>query len=42
MKTVVTKQTALGSTIHTVEAIKQFINVLEKHSHRQIFAAEHS
>jgi len=45
MRTVVTKWAtqclARGSTLHTVEAIKQFVDVLDKHSHRQVFAAEH-
>jgi hypothetical protein len=42
MRTVVTKQTAWGSTLHAVEAMKQFINVLEQYDHSQIFAAQHS
>jgi hypothetical protein len=32
---------AWGSTLHTVEVIKQFVNVLGKHSRRQLLAAEH-
>jgi len=40
MKTVVTKWAtqfrAWGSTLHTVEAIKQFVSVLNEHSHRQV------
>jgi hypothetical protein len=28
---------AWGSTLYTVEAIKQFVDVLDKHSHRQLF-----
>jgi hypothetical protein len=32
---------ASSSTLHTVEAIKQFVDVLDKHSHSQVFAAEH-
>jgi hypothetical protein len=27
---------AWGSTLHTAEAIKQFADVLDKHSHRQV------
>jgi hypothetical protein len=27
---------AWGSTLHTVEAIKQFVDVLDKRSHRQV------
>jgi len=38
----VTKQIAWGSTLHTVEAMKQFINILEQNDHSQIFAAQHS
>ena len=45
MRTVVTKWTTQcltwGSTLHTVEAMKQFVNILNKHSHRQALAAEH-
>ena len=45
MRTVVTKLAmqclAWGSTLHTVEAIKQFVDVLDKHSHSQVLAAEH-
>jgi len=25
-----------GSTLHTVEAVKRFVDVLDKHSHRQV------
>jgi len=32
---------ASSSALHTVEAIKQFVDVLNKQSHRQVFAAEH-
>jgi hypothetical protein len=42
MRTVITKQTAWGSTLHNAEAIKQFITVLEKNNRSQIFAAKHS
>jgi heme exporter protein D len=45
MRTVVTKWAtqwlAYGSTLHTVEAIKQFVDVLNKQSRRQVLAAEH-
>ena len=45
MGTVVTKWAtqwlACGSTLHTVEAIKQFVDILNKHSRRQVLAAEH-
>jgi hypothetical protein len=30
-----------GSMLHTVEAIKKFIDVIDKHSRWQILAAEH-
>jgi hypothetical protein len=40
MRTVVTKWAtqclAWGSTLHTVEAIEQFVDVLHKHNHRQV------
>ena len=32
---------AWGSMLHTVEAIKQFVDKLNKHSRRQVLAAEH-
>jgi len=40
MRTVVSKWAtqylAWGSTLHTVEAIKQSVKVLDKHSHKQV------
>jgi hypothetical protein len=45
MGTVVTKWAmqclAWDSMLHTVEAIKQFVDVLNKHSRRQVLAAQH-
>jgi hypothetical protein len=32
---------AWGSTLHTVEAIKKFIDLIEKHGRRQLLAGEH-
>jgi hypothetical protein len=32
---------AWGNTLHTVEAIKQLVDILDKHSRRQVLAAEH-
>jgi len=45
MGTVVTKWAvpylAWGIMLYTVEAIKQFVDTLNKHSRRQVLAAEH-
>ena len=30
-----------ASTLHTVEAIRQFVDILNKHSHRQLLTGEH-
>jgi len=32
---------ACGTTLHTVEAIEQFVNILDKMSHRQVITADH-
>jgi len=45
MGTVVTKWAmqclAWGSTLHTVEAFKQFVDIFNKHSRKQVLTAEH-